>query len=1494
MMCNLEQVSKNNKLLHYDIRRKNAIIDSLKSQINESSRVISNLKSEIDKFKQKYVEAKKFNNYLYSLQPEMKSMKMENSRLEQELEQLTWEYSEFKKNHSECLTSQENQNRLNTINHLKNIIIDARKQIEASKQKINCLTETNENLQKKICHINNEMKQVCQKQLEKIKSYDEVICKLRLQITKLNNELTKIDKIVPCSYTNPFELMFEVNWQNSLTNQHTVSVIYRPIYPDRVNYGYFEVLFKGPGKLILCAKGVSKGPQINCTLTKLNICCKEKQRSVSKIVELVNMTDIPAEFHFDFDNENSELIITPLFGTVEPSKNFRLLFLFKPKRRGLFYKRLTCLLKYQAPIVIEVYAISTKSSNKQETFKFILFNQTLPTYPNNYECYLNDVVARMAPESRPFVSIDKRFIDFGNYGIINEEAMEEEFSVSNNTLISLNVVWDIDKTKCFRIVPAAVSIQPGTSYSFVAQFLPKLPDYYYCEDINASLLWGSSSEFLAPFPLTLNLIGNTFQIGLCSWDPIFHLESEEIILPATAPNIPVYTTFSIYRTGHLPLLFKFVPPKLARFSIKPMQGLITKNLQICIARLFPGSQADIGYVERWELFLNIKKKITIKFCGSAELPSLKFGDSAHITFPATAINTIYPMPLKVRNPTRLFIRFSFKGKFEEDLVFGGLPEYGIAPNQQIELKLHFYPRSEGMYSKTLLVELLYICNDSTEIKNEILLTYSGTCEKAFLKGTPEHVSLGDGLYSESIYGKFYAYNPSLCTVYVVLRFRPRDIYNNFGDPCITPSEFVLGSYQSQEITLGIVTNFPGLYYFEIIYILTRKIDCIVDEDREQLHLLYGDVCCKFPSLVVDDIRLVDEKINFSKYFFWEMLQINKINEALNELTDINGLKNITCKVPENEEDSKPLQIQFLFRNNSGLPIILKAKCITSCSCKIVPKGGRGISGWPSLCNHKNEIFFIHKDKKIKKCKSEIFQIDILYKSTDKDYFTIELTIAAAWRPEVRRNLRIHLQRRCFQRETPSADILVPYEENSTVVTFDSLFIGDPSEILQGIWLYNNSAFNVPYKVTTKENNETFYCVNDMDVIQAFSMHPVLFRFTPYEMKLFKTNVTISIADKEYHITLQGSGSADSKLKNYDLARKVPLISKFSEERGIALSMDHILIVPMPLHSVYKTVFFMRNNTKSNIYFNWKRKFLGGVYKMQVHPRLGIINAGELKMCQLQVISLSVPTRITDFMNCVLINYSTLEKYVVKRKLFNRLIRLMSEFFIYSDKYHRPDIFKCPLSNRAIPVLIKLGVSLQTFDQGRFLTANLTSQLKMLSSFAIGSALQDSFVSFRQKELTVICSVFKKIFWDVLKSTSFKKYLFKPKKDVYYLTLALHERKTILPYVRMIQNVLSECIYQGLINIFSLDDKCAEPFLKYLLAQDSKPLVDQLETLNNTYYRQTLAKGMYKLESCLLKHDRVGKSLSNRKRTTFNIKPLCSDTQHNILHKRDISSSFWLD
>lgn len=87
---------------------------------------------------------------------------------------------------------QENQNRLNTINHLKNIIIDARKQIEASKQKINCLTETNENLQKKICHINNEMKQVCQKQLEKIKSYDEVICKLRLQITKLNNELTKV------------------------------------------------------------------------------------------------------------------------------------------------------------------------------------------------------------------------------------------------------------------------------------------------------------------------------------------------------------------------------------------------------------------------------------------------------------------------------------------------------------------------------------------------------------------------------------------------------------------------------------------------------------------------------------------------------------------------------------------------------------------------------------------------------------------------------------------------------------------------------------------------------------------------------------------------------------------------------------------------------------------------------------------------------------------------------------------------------------------------------------------------------------------------------------------------------------------------------------------------------------------------------------------------------------------------------------------------------
>uniref|UniRef100_A0A161MZ98 Synaptonemal complex protein 1-like protein isoform x1 n=1 Tax=Triatoma infestans TaxID=30076 RepID=A0A161MZ98_TRIIF len=182
MMCNLEQVAKNNKLLHYDIRRKNAIIDSLKSQIDENNAIICNLKSEINKFKQKYIEAKNCNNYLYSMQPEIESMKAENNRLEQELEQLTWEYCEFQKSHSECPTEQENQNRINTINHFKKLIADAKKQIDASKQKINCLTETNEKLQKRICFISNEMKQICQKQVEKIKSYDDIICKLQIQL----------------------------------------------------------------------------------------------------------------------------------------------------------------------------------------------------------------------------------------------------------------------------------------------------------------------------------------------------------------------------------------------------------------------------------------------------------------------------------------------------------------------------------------------------------------------------------------------------------------------------------------------------------------------------------------------------------------------------------------------------------------------------------------------------------------------------------------------------------------------------------------------------------------------------------------------------------------------------------------------------------------------------------------------------------------------------------------------------------------------------------------------------------------------------------------------------------------------------------------------------------------------------------------------------------------------------------------------------------------
>lgn len=67
--------------------------------------------------------------------------------------------------------------------------------------------------------------------------------------------------------------------------------------------------------------------------------------------------------------------------------------------------------------------------------------------------------------------------------------------------------------------------------------------------------------------------GHSFPVCSDGWIPQYEIPYI-IKMPPCVPSFPVYTTFAIKRFGHLPLMYRFVPPESSRFVVKPMMGII--------------------------------------------------------------------------------------------------------------------------------------------------------------------------------------------------------------------------------------------------------------------------------------------------------------------------------------------------------------------------------------------------------------------------------------------------------------------------------------------------------------------------------------------------------------------------------------------------------------------------------------------------------------------------------------------------------------------------------------------------------------------------------------------------------------------------------------------------------------------------------------------------------------------------------------------------------
>lgn len=190
----------------------------------------------------------------------------------------------------------------------------------------------------------------------------------------------------------------------------------------------------------------------------------------------------------------------------------------------------------------------------------------------------------------------------------------------------------------FSISPQKVAVPKKESVLFECHFYPNSEHQLYFKILTAHIVWmhlpseSINTNLFLPLSVSLRLLGHSFPEN-AEWIPRVDVPVN-IILPSTLPICPTYNTLLIKSKGHLPVLFKFLPPTDGSiFIVKPAAGII-RDYQIIVVQMQSITAKNSSCVEQWQLELNGQKerKLRLYFKGQSEYPTVLIGNNNFIEF----------------------------------------------------------------------------------------------------------------------------------------------------------------------------------------------------------------------------------------------------------------------------------------------------------------------------------------------------------------------------------------------------------------------------------------------------------------------------------------------------------------------------------------------------------------------------------------------------------------------------------------------------------------------------------------------------------------------------------------------------------------------------------------------------------------------------------------------------------------------------------------------
>ncbi|RZF34151.1 hypothetical protein LSTR_LSTR003561 [Laodelphax striatellus] len=969
---------------------------------------------------------------------------------------------------------------------------------------------------------------------------------------------------------------------------------------------------------------------------------------------------------------------TPEFGFLEPFQTLRIVASYTNNLRGQKFHQFMCLIENHPPIPVHIICIEKKISMMKMPNQccFIVSKH----FFRNIEISISDELKRIidaCKNNRNCIQLSEQYIDFGTcrFGDIKQKTI----TLTNISGAETTIQWvsmgqsDLGKNKVFRIEQEYKTIIPSQSMNLDLFFTPNQHDKFYSGRFDATLFW---MERMILIPIKIILIGNSFQHH--TWIAEYSLQKNSIHLMTCQElqNSSNFRTFTLKRHSHLPMMFKLHSSTARYFNIEPRQGMILGPYQIFAVKSnkpIPSNKLCSKLLnEILTLEINLDYQVDINISQKFEEPTLIINDGKPVIFPVTHPLSCQIVAVGLKNSTKCCLRYSFED--DEPSSPFKLPRFSsiINGNEYRKSFWYFIPMNVGHHAYTSSLSIYKI--GSEEIIKRIPISIEGECVIGHFKVDKENFSLGKIILGSYETEFFTIMNDGKCTLNITLGCKTLSGIE-LTEILFHPSRITIGAGERVQVELKAKPLCIDQHSMKIGCYLRSSPYSRQTIENSWMDLAVFDMIGIYPKLKIVDVKI--ESIPFlTKYNIWKILEINRLNNALGNLTFEVSSKPIEINLPilkSYPSLNNKIDIDMLIKNESDCNTKWSLrKKDNQCSCKLEEKRiGFNTFMKTLCCEHVDKIIIVPTFGVLQSSNTMLWKIRVEYfpPGLQKVEFVLDLF------PENKSELASSLPL-VFSRAVPDEDkALFPCDLamiNSDIhFEMQPIFINELKSQSQVLWVYNPFKHPVNYsvqKLCGGTMRRFIKCLNPSETVQPFSQHPMIFSYLPVTINPAKARYKISIDNRKlYNLTVTGSSQLYPQYNPYVLCKKMATGKSLFPSSEVELSVNHIAFPVISPNCAVNRIFFINNNTDKILRYYWKRVIIKGRLKLEVSPKSGRLQPMQRSLLTLKCSTLGRTCHLLTGLVCRVVDESLEIKYQKNKLKFLKEEDISAQEFTITEK-----------------------------------------------------------------------------------------------------------------------------------------------------------------------------------------------------------------------------------